>query len=148
MSNECHSFEMKPEDTQLTRNSHSWFFLLTPPPPPPCRRDDFQKKLSKLITGSDHHHYHQQQQQKKRSLLPNYFRDISTLASQIHSNNTRNSNLFYIPYCRTNLRKFSIRFQGPTFFNSLSREIQNSESISLFGRRLKNSFFLSKLTLC
>ena len=91
----------------------------------------------------------------KRSLLPNYFRDMFTLASQIHSYNTRNSNLgagtrtnnklnphmtprpgiepgphwweasalttapsllphipytFYIPYCRTNLRKFSIRF--------------------------------------
>ena len=40
-----------------------------------------------------------------RSLLPNYFRDMFTLASQIHSYNTRNSNLFYIPYCRTNLRK-------------------------------------------
>ena len=73
----------------------------------------------------------------KRSLLPNYFRDMFTLASQIHSYNTRNSNLFYIPYCLTNLRKFSIRFQGPTFFNSLSREIQNSESISLFGKRLR-----------
>ena len=39
----------------------------------------------------------------KRSLLPNYFRDMFTLASQIHSYNTRNSNLFYILYCRTNL---------------------------------------------
>ena len=39
----------------------------------------------------------------KRSLLPNYFHDMFTLASQsIHSYNTRNSNLFYIPYCRTN----------------------------------------------
>ena len=80
----------------------------------------------------------------KKSLLPNYFRDMFTLASQIHSYKTRNSNLFYIPYCRTNLRKFSIRFQGPTFFNSLSREIQSSESISLFGKRLKK-FLLSKL---
>ena len=80
----------------------------------------------------------------KRSLLPNYFRDMFTLASQIHSYNTRNSNLFYIPYCQTNLRKFSIRFQGPTFFNLLSREIQNSGSISLFGKRLKK-FLLSSL---
>ena len=78
----------------------------------------------------------------KRSLLPNYFRDMFTLASQIHSYNTRNSNLFYIPYCRTNLRKLSIRFQGPTLFNSLSREIQNSESINL-AKDLENSFFLS-----
>ena len=47
--------------------------------------------------------------------------------------------LFYIPRCRTNFRKFSIRFQGPKFFNSLSREIQNSESISLFGERIQRS---------
>ena len=32
----------------------------------------------------------------KRGLLPNYFRDIFTLASQIHSYNTRNSSLFLI----------------------------------------------------
>ena len=80
----------------------------------------------------------------KRGLLPNYFRDMFTLASQIHSYNTRNSSLFYIPHCLTNFRKFSIRFQGPKFFISLSREIQNSESISLFGKRLKK-FLLSQL---
>ena len=51
----------------------------------------------------------------KRGLLPNYFRDMFTLASQIHSYNTRNSSLFYIPHCRTYFRKFSIRFHGPTF---------------------------------
>ena len=85
----------------------------------------------------------------KRGLLPNYFRDMFTLASQIYSYNTRNSSLFYIPHCRTNFRKFSIRFQGPTFFNSLSREIENSKSISLFGKRLKKiPSFLVKLTLC
>ena len=80
----------------------------------------------------------------KRGLLPNYFRDKLTLASQVHSHNTRSSSLFYIPHCRTSFPKFSIRFQGPRFFKSLSREIQNSESISLFAKDLKNSFFLSK----
>ena len=54
----------------------------------------------------------------------------------------RNCNLYYIPPCRTNIRNFSIRFQGPKFFNSLSPEIQNSESIRLFGERLKK-FLLS-----
>ena len=29
---------------------------------------------------------------------------------------------FYIPHCVTNFPKFSIRFQGPEFFNSVSRE--------------------------
>ena len=84
----------------------------------------------------------------KSGLLPNYFRDMFTLASQIHSYNTRNSSLFYRFHCRTNFRKFSIRFQGPTFSNSLSQEIQNSESISLFGKRLKKiPSFLVKLIL-
>ena len=69
----------------------------------------------------------------KRGLLPNYFRDMFTLASQIHSHKTRNSSLLYIPYYQTNFGKFSIRFQGFKFFYSLGREIQNGESISLFG---------------
>ena len=78
----------------------------------------------------------------KKGLLPNYFRNMFTLASQLHSH-TRNCNLYYIPPCRTNIRNFSIRFQGPKFFNSLSPEIQNSESIRLFGKRLKK-FLLSQ----
>ena len=41
----------------------------------------------------------------KRRLLPNYVRDMFTLASQIHSHNTRNSSLFCIPHCRTNFLK-------------------------------------------
>ena len=84
-----------------------------------------------------------------KGLLPNYFRNMFTLASQLHSHYTRNCNLYYIPPCRTNIRNFSIRFQGPKFFNSLSPEIQNSESIRLFGKRLKK-FLLSlvKYILC
>ena len=53
----------------------------------------------------------------KRGLLPNYFRDMFTLASQLHSHYTRNCNLFYIPPCRINIRNSSIRFQGHMFFN-------------------------------
>ena len=33
--------------------------------------------------------------------------------------NTRSSNKFYIPFCRTNKRKFSVFYQGPVFFNKL-----------------------------
>ena len=78
----------------------------------------------------------------KRGLLPNYFCNMFTLASQLHSHYTRNCNLYCMPPCRTNIRNFSIRFQEPKFFNSLSPEIQNSESIRLFGKRLKE-FLLS-----
>ena len=69
-----------------------------------------------------------------------------TLASQKYSHYTRNCNLYYIPPCRTNIRNFSIRFQGPfqgKFFNSLSPEIQSSESIRLFAKDLEK-FLLSQ----
>ena len=49
--------------------------------------------------------------------------------------------------CRTNLRQFSIRFQGPKFFNSLSNNIKDWESISLFSKKLKEFLvYLSILT--
>ena len=79
----------------------------------------------------------------KRGLLPNYFRDMFTLASQIHSYNTRNSSLFYIPHCRTNFRKFSIRFPGPTFS---TREVGKFKTVTVsvcLAKDLKHSFFLS-----
>ena len=76
----------------------------------------------------------------KRGLPPNHFRDMFTLASQLHSHYTRNCNVnfFYIP---TNIRNLSIRFQEPKFFNSITPEIQNSESIHFFCffKRLKKS---------
>ena len=62
--------------------------------------------------------------------------------------------LFFCPLCQCNLftcpldqylKGFWIQFQGPEFFNSLSREIQNSESFGLFGKDLKSSFFLSHI---
>ena len=44
----------------------------------------------------------------KRGLLPNYFRDLFTLASQIHSYSTKKIPAYFIwPHCRTNFRKFS-----------------------------------------
>ena len=52
------------------------------------------------------------------------------------------SKLFYMFPCRTNLRQFSIRFQGPKFFNSLSNNIKDCGSILLFSKKLKE-FLLS-----
>ena len=64
----------------------------------------------------------------KNGLLPVSFNDMFLLNCDIHSYNTRNKNSFRLPYCRTNVRKFSLRFQGPKIFNSLSSEIQNASS--------------------
>ena len=61
---------------------------------------------------------------------------------------------FFCPLCQCNLftcpldqylKRFSIQFQGPEFFNSLSREIRNSESVGLLGKDLKGSFFLGHI---
>ena len=82
----------------------------------------------------------------KNGLLPVSFNDMFLLNCDIHSYNTRNKNSFRLPYCRTNVRKFSLRFQGPKIFNSLSSEIQNASSTALFTSKLK-SFYLGLSTL-
>ena len=82
----------------------------------------------------------------KNGLLPNSFNDMFLLNCDVHSYNTRSKNSFHFPYCRTNVRKFSLRFQGPKIFNSLSPGIQNASSTALFNSKLK-SFLLGISTL-
>ena len=72
-----------------------------------------------------------------KGLLPNSFSDMFKLSNQIHSYNTRNSNIFFISHSRTNIRQFSIRFRGPKFFNSLPFDIANCKSIGFFNKKLK-----------
>ena len=69
------------------------------------------------------------------------------LKCDVHSCNTRSTNSFRLPYCRTNARKFSLRFQGPKIFNSLSPEIQNASSTALFNSKLKSFFLWYKHTI-
>ena len=56
----------------------------------------------------------------KNGQLPDSFNDTFLLNCDIHAYNTRNKNSFRLPYCRTNVRKFSLRFQGPKILNSLA----------------------------
>ena len=81
----------------------------------------------------------------KNGLLRDSFSDMFLLNCDIHSYNTRTLG-HCLPYCRTNVRKFLLRFQGPKIFNSLSSEIQNASSTALFTSKLK-SFFLGLSTL-
>ena len=80
--------------------------------------------------------------QYKSGLLPYSFNNMFLVTRQVHSYGTRSLELFYLPQCRTNIRKFSISFQGPKFFNSLSFEIQNAISTASFCCKLK-AFLLS-----
>ena len=84
----------------------------------------------------------------KNGLLPNSFNDIFLLNCDVHlCINTRSKNSFRLPYYRTNVRKFSLRFKGPKMINSLSSEIQNASSTALFNSKFKSFFSRCKHTL-
>ena len=69
--------------------------------------------------------------------LPLKFDCKFTLQRQIHSYNTRNSHTFCLPFCWTNIKQFSIFYQGPKFYNSLITEIMNSSTPASFKKALK-----------
>ena len=80
--------------------------------------------------------------QCRSGLLPYSVNNMFSVTHQVHFYGTRRSEFFHLPYCRTNIRKFSISFQGPKFFNSLSSEIRNATSTASFCCKLK-AFLLS-----
>ena len=76
----------------------------------------------------------------KNNLLPQSFNNYFPLTDQVHTRYLRNAGQFYIPYCRTKTKQFTINYQGPKFFNSLNPDIRNTPSISSFQSRLKKYF--------
>ena len=67
--------------------------------------DSLFKILYKLQIGKFTYQY-------RSGLLPQSFNNMFLVTRQVHSFGTRSSELFYLPQCRTNRRKFSISFQG------------------------------------
>ena len=43
----------------------------------------------------------------------------------------------------TNLRKFSVSFQGPTYYNSLENDIKESYSLNSFKTKLKKKIYVN-----
>ena len=76
----------------------------------------------------------------KNGQLPESFKNMFFTGREIHNYNTRNKIFFRLPSCRTNVRKFSLRFQGPKIFNSINDEIKNSLSLGEFTSKLKSTF--------
>ena len=72
----------------------------------------------------------------KNGLLLDSFNDMFLLHFDIQSYNTRSKNSFRLPYCGTNVRKFSFRFQDPKLYNSLNLEIQNALTFAVFTSKL------------
>ena len=84
-----------------------------------------QLQLGKLMFSFNH------------SFLPPKFNDYFSLNKQVHNYATRYTNDFHLPFCRTNLRIFSVGFQGPTHYNSLENDIKESNSLHSFITKLK-----------
>ena len=73
--------------------------------------------------------------------LPPKLASKFTLNSQIHTYYSRNSDAFHLPFCRTNIKQFSVFYQGPKFYNSLDIDIINFSSTASFKKALKSFFF-------
>ena len=75
--------------------------------------------------------------------MPSAFSNFFTTVSKVHSYNTRlaSRNSFSLPKIRTNYGKFSLRFNGPKTWNSISEDIKSSTSKKLFKSKLKTFFF-------
>ena len=72
--------------------------------------------------------------------LPKKFSDFCIYNNQLHDYNTRSKNLFRLPKTRTKLRQFSIRYLGPTIYNSLSDKVKNSTSYVTFSKNIRLYF--------
>ena len=94
-----------------------------------------QLELGKLMFSLSH------------SLLPSKFNNYFSVNKQVHSYATRHANGFHLPFCRTNLRKFSVSFQGPTYYNSLGNDIKESNSLHLFKTKLKKKIVYELLLI-
>ena len=70
------------------------------------------------------------------SLLPPSFFNLFRTNSQIHSYSTRTANNYHVHQCRTNLKKFTILYQGPKIWNSLPTTITTLSSFPNFKKKL------------
>ena len=78
-------------------------------------------------------------------LLPTEFNDYFVLNSNVHEHNTRSSatNKYHLPSIKTNIRKFSIKFSGPTTWNNTSNHITSAASLAIFKKKLINSIIIN-----
>jgi len=69
--------------------------------------------------------------------LPDTFTKYFTLGSQIHDHHTRNALAYRPVKARTNIRLFSIRINGPIFFNSIPLSIRQAKNRYEFKKKLR-----------
>ena len=74
--------------------------------------------------------------QLKNNVLSSAFSSIILFNYQMHGYFARTSKQFHIPKIRTNIKKFSICYQGTKILNSLPTDVQFSNTLSSFSCKL------------
>jgi hypothetical protein len=76
--------------------------------------------------------------------LPKSFDNLFLRTSQVHNYNTRHSDLYHIPFAEQTLENSpAVSYQAPKMFKTLSCDIRNASSVSLFQSKLKKYLFSS-----
>ena len=72
------------------------------------------------------------------NLLPSSFANLFMTNSQIHHYNTRTSHNYKSHFCHTNIKKFTVLFNGPKVWNSLPSYITCCTTKKAFKKKLNS----------
>jgi hypothetical protein len=86
-------------------------------------------QLNSFYIGKFMFSYHNQ-------LLPPSFLNLFITNNEIHDYNTRNASSYRAHACRTNVKQFTILFQGPKLWNSLPESVKCAQTINCFRNRI------------
>ena len=75
------------------------------------------------------------------NLLSPLFRNLFMTNSQVHRYDTRTASNYRVHSCRTNIKKFTILYQGPRIWNCLPASVTNLSSFSIFKNKVLEFFF-------
>ena len=75
------------------------------------------------------------------NLLSPHFHNLFMTNSQVHRYDTRTASNYRVHSCRTNIKKFTILYQGPRIWNCLPASVTNLSSFSIFKNKVLEFFF-------
>ena len=78
----------------------------------------------------------------QNQLLPPMFLNLFFTSSQVHNYGTGTANHYRSHSCRTNLKQFTVLYQGPKIWNSLPTSVTSSSSFFTFKVYMTQKFFL------
>ena len=120
--------------TIITEKSHSYNHIISLH----CNTDPLFA-MTKLLKLEDLYKYQLGIFMHKvtHSQLPQNMSSMFLCTDKIHSHKLRNQNAYYIQQIRTNTRKSTINFSGPTYWNALPVTLRQIVSIHLFKKKFK-----------